>query len=453
MACAIEDAGFEIRDQIKFEHENDAERRAFLDSLDPEQFAQFIKLFAENDSLGQLSWDYGTGFPKSHDVSKGIQKSRASEDEEKIRVICRFIRAGMDAMGLVSRQLTRDFGDCDARLIDHWAARDTDSQPSLPKIGQWEALKLRLALDASQDDLFKHLDRRRGEWSDAWNSAEVIGEYDGEPGGFGDHRFSVRDNAKRAPSDAARQWEGWGTALKPAWEPICLARKPLSEKTVAANVLRWGTGAINVDGCRVESSAADKALMDAKASRNPTGKSAENVPFVAGVCSPADALGRWPANLCHDGSDEVLAAFPYTQSRKDISIKGRSAAERDGNKGSAYGKESRSEGAEMISYGDSGSAARFFYSTKASKADRAGSRHPTVKPIKLMQWLCRLITPPGGTTLDPFAGSGTTGAAAFLEGFNAVLIEREAEYQADIERRIGALEEQPVAAPDLFACA
>ena len=102
--------------------------------------------------------------------------------------------------------------------------------------------------------------------------------------------------------------------------------------------------------------------------------------------------GRWPANVCHDGSDEVVAAFPN-------------------------------------------SAARFFYSAKASKADRAGSKHPTVKPVSLMQWLCRLITPPGGTILDPFAGSGTTGAAARLEGFRAILIEREAEYQRDIRNR------------------
>src|SRR6185312_35949 len=129
-----------------------------------------------------------------------------------------------------------------------------------------------------------------------------------------------------------------------------------------------------------------------------------------------------PANLCHDGSDEVLAAFPESKStRSEITSK----------PGQVYGM-----GAGLPShtgvygFNDSGSAARFFYSAKASKADRALSKHPTVKPVKLLQWLVRLITPPGGVTLDPFAGTGTTGEAAWREGMRAVLIERESEYQA-----------------------
>jgi site-specific DNA-methyltransferase (adenine-specific) len=158
--------------------------------------------------------------------------------------------------------------------------------------------------------------------------------------------------------------EGWGTALKPAIEPICMARKPLSEKTIAANVLKWGTGAINIDASRIE-----------------TDERAE---------------GRWPANVVHDGSAEVAEAFPTM------------------------------------------ATARFFYSAKANKKDRAGSKHPTVKPVSLNEYLCTLVTPKGGTVLDPFAGSGSTGQAALNSGFNAVLIERESEYVADIKKRLDA---------------
>jgi site-specific DNA-methyltransferase (adenine-specific) len=139
-------------------------------------------------------------------------------------------------------------------------------------------------------------------------------------------------------------------------------------------------------------------------------------------------LGRWPANIIHDGSEEVIAAFPETESGA-------------GNKANKNPTTRDSQVIPTIDTGqiwggDSGSAARFFYTAKADADDRLGSKHPTVKPVDLMQWLCRLVTPKGGTVLDPFAGTGTTGEAAFREGFNAVLIEREEEYQADIRRRM-----------------
>jgi site-specific DNA-methyltransferase (adenine-specific) len=151
---------------------------------------------------------------------------------------------------------------------------------------------------------------------------------------------------------------------------------------------------------------------------------------------PVDGLGRWPANVCHDGSDEVVGMFPQTASgggNKNVS-------NRDNGRtiGNGLGK-----GNGSGIGGDSGSAARFFYSAKASKTDRAGSKHPTVKPIALMQWLARLITPPGGTILDPFAGSGTTGMAAHREGFACVMCEREDEYVKDIERRFTAVPDSP----------
>jgi DNA modification methylase len=262
MACAIEDAGFEIRDQ--------------------------------------LAWCYGSGFPKSHDVSKAIDKAAGAERTEVISH-----RKGV----------TKTFN-----------------------IGATETVK-------------------------------------------------GRDPITAPATPQPAEWKGWGTALKPAWEPICLGRKPLIG-TVADNVLEHGTGAVNVDGCRVGDDVV--GWGGGAAGGNTWGD--ENCGLAkAGNARPV--VGRWPANIVHDGSNEAEQAFP------------------DG-------------------------SARFFYTAKADKQDRMGSKHPTVKPVDLMQWLCRLITPPGGTVLDPFAGSGSTGEAAWREGFKAILCEREEEYQADIAERL-----------------
>jgi site-specific DNA-methyltransferase (adenine-specific) len=204
--------------------------------------------------------------------------------------------------------------------------------------------------------------------------------------------------------------EGWrygGQALKPALEPIYMGQKPFSEKTGTANALKWRTGALNIDGCRVEwlgpeDAAAAAAAAESFAKSRARG-TARQSHFIGKESrdgtnnyDPNALKGRWPANVVHDGSDEVVAAFADTVT----------------------------------------SAARFFYAAKADSDDRTGSKHPTVKPLDLMQWLCRLVTPPNGTVFDPFAGTGTTGEAAWREGFNAVLIERESEYQADIRRRM-----------------
>lgn len=332
MAVAIEDAGFEIRDQ--------------------------------------LGWLYGSGFPKSHDVSKAIDKAAGAERE-----VVGTVRAGISAKSRV--------GDM---------------------VGG-------VAIES-----LKHID------------------------------------ITAPATDAARQWQGWGTALKPAWEPICLARKPLVG-TVAENVLKHGTGALNIDGCRVPmGDEYDPTKVQRQQSNRQTWEGGVNSGFAEDhVQSTYNAQGRWPANIVHDGSDEVLAAFPS-----------------DGDK----------------------SAARFFYCAKASRKDRddgledfpevtvsggggvnseksdaygavkANRRntHPTVKPTDLMRWLCRLVTPPGGVILDPFMGSGSTGKAALLEGFRFIGCEREDEYMPIAEARIAAAlrpiadnDNQPVAAPAAVA--
>lgn len=245
LAVAIEDSGFEIRDQ--------------------------------------LAWVYGSGFPKSHDVSKAIDKMYGAEREV----------VGFDPIA---------------------AARSS-------AVG-----------------------------------TNAFGDYKGQTGEV---------TAPATPQ--AQQWEGWGTALKPAWEPIVLARKPLIG-TVAANVLEHGTGAINVDGCRIPTE--EKLSIGSGKLGYGSGVDGSN----RGEQNP---LGRFPANILHDGDQ----------------------------------------------FGENG---RYFYSPKASKKDRGeGNTHPTVKPTDLMAYLCRLVTPPGGVVLDPFMGSGSTGKGAHAEGFHFIGIERE----------------------------
>lgn len=246
---------------------------------------------------------------------------------------------------------------------------------------------------------------------------------------------------------------GFGTALKPAMELWTLARKPL-EGTVANNVLTHGTGALNIDGCRVGTEVETWPATRGY-SRQDTGS-----PIKETQPTGAPPTGRFPANFIHDGSDEVLAGFPVTTSGKVTSDK------------DAYGNGSmflNGVSNQNNQHGDSGSAARFFYCAKASKRDRnegldgfdakdkptlngyarpsegrtapkngspQQNHHPTVKPTELMRYLCRLITPPNGTVLDPFMGSGSTGKGSVMEGFNFIGIEREAEYVAIAEARI-----------------
>lgn len=308
LACAIEDAGFEIRDQ--------------------------------------LAWLYGSGFPKSHDVAKGIDKMQGAKGE--------FVPTGAPVKRMIPGA-----------------------------------------------------DHHKGGWEKN-NGREYV------PG------------RTQAATDAARQWEGWGTALKPALEPIILARKPLVG-TVAANVLKHGCGALNIDGCRIATqddlNGGGYALQQEARHDGDERWRMQN----GGAGEFVQPAGRWPANVIHDGSAEVVEAFPHTESTPPGNIKpSPSTADVFGK----YGARS------LVGHTDSGSAARFFYSSKADAEDRLGSKHPTVKPVDLMAWLCRLITPPGGTVLDPFAGSGTTGLAAMREGFDCILIEREEKYVADINRRL-----------------
>jgi DNA modification methylase len=299
MAAAIEDGGFEIRDMI--------------------------------------AWVYGSGFPKSLDVSKAIDKAAGATREPTGKEPRRPTPRAMAPMGTGLRE-------CDAST-----------------------------------------------------------RYD--------------DPA----TEAARHWQGWGTALKPALEPITVARKPLIG-TVAANVLAHGTGGINVDASRIEG--AERPLREARRNNESDANRKAYSAGIAGSMAAGDTtLGRWPANLIHDGSDDVLAVFPQSNGQQGA------LGPQNGDKLSinAYGD----YGPRRAFYprGDTGSAARFFYCAKASKSERGeGNIHPTVKPLALMRYLCRLVTPSGGVVLDPFLGSGSTAIAAIKEWFACVGIERELKY-------------------------
>lgn len=286
LAVAIEDAGFEIRDQIM--------------------------------------WMYGSGFPKSHDVSKGIRKGKGKPGE------------------------------------------DSSGNP-------------------------------------IW--CETCGEAPAEhnPAGIA---LLCRDCA-------ADEWEGWGTALKPAHEPVVMARKPLIGPVVA-NVLAHGTGAINVDGCRV----GDEILPAMTAGQAKLGT------FDRGVMVTPERVGRWPANIIHDGSEEVLSGFPNDNARFFYCAK---ASKKDRDEGLGH---MPSSAWPTMGNGIGGQP----YQSKANNKNT----HPTVKPTDLMAYLCRLITPLGGTILDPFMGSGSTGKAALREGFRFIGCEREDEYMPIAAARITA---------------
>ena len=351
MAVAIEDAGFEIRDQIM--------------------------------------WLYGSGFPKSMDISKQFDKAAGAERE-------------------VIRERNQRFGLTQAT---------------------------------------------------GWNETTTP------------RNSTIQDTAPA--TKFAKQWDGWGTALKPAHEPIVMARKPLIG-TVVANIEQFGTGGINIDGCRVPAIGRPHRVIDPKVTNNNVyaGRVAGDETFMGG--SKAEGTtdeGRWPANVIHDGSDEVEDEFAkYGVSKSGVAVQ----RNRDGEVHNRILGARKTLKADDVGFGDSGTVSRFFYCAKASKKDReegledleiksagtvTGGRkegsaglnspragagrteggrnvHPTVKPTALMRYLIRLVTPPGGTTLDMFMGSGSTGKAAMLEGVNFVGIEMMPEYFDIAERRI-----------------
>ena len=387
-----------------------------------------------------LSWLYGSGFPKSLDVSKAIDRKR--DDRDDVLAVTAEIARLRDAVGMTNRDLDAVFGF--AGMAGHWTS--TKTQPTIPTVEQWAALREMLDPPAWVEAEVWRLNGRKGEPGEAWKSRPVTGKHDaaapaqtwkannGIP-----HDLTAKDRRDIPATDAAQQWQGWGTALKPGWEPCVVARKPLAG-TVAENVQAHGTGAINVDGCRI---AGDVPSVPQPSLNSPTGlvygyKTGEGR---NGEMSAAPG-GRWPANVV---LDEQAAAMLDAQSGERGAVAPASGPTHNGpsDRGSMAGPFGGMGDRAPQFHGDTGGASRFFYTAKASRADRntsgADNTHPTVKPTDLMRWLVRLVTPPGGVVLDPFAGSGSTLVAARAEGFRSIGIEREAEYAEIIAARLSQL--------------
>jgi DNA methylase len=322
MACAIEDAGFEVRDAVM--------------------------------------WVYGSGFPKSMDISKAIDKMHGVEREVM----------GRSSSGLGAGQFTTVAG------VD---------------------------------------------------------------GGYG---FKSEYDVTEPATEDAEIWRGWGTSLKPAWEPVIVARKPLVG-TAAECSLEHGCGGINVDACRVGTEGGSRAIAGSEPDylNNVYGTGMGGNPK-----DPNYKAGRWPANVVHDGSEEVVGLFPAQAGGGSANRERHSAAR----SGAALNLNTEgSVSANGVGHNDSGSAARFFYAAKADDSDRphgkGSTTHPTVKPLDLMRYLVRLVCLRGGTVLDPFMGSGSTGCAALEEGMAFVGVEQSQEY-ADIA--VGRLKLALQHAPD-----
>jgi hypothetical protein len=370
LAVAIEDAGFEVRDSV--------------------------------------AWMYGSGFPKSLDVSKAIDKNNG-ETGRKFK----FTR-WMCTTGVTAREINEATG---TQMGNHYLTNPT--QPAIPTPELWQIIRpLCGDVPAWVDELVQRIAAER----------EVIGKYETDMGGLGGERLGQSGGNITAPATpAAEQWQGWGTALKPAHEPIVVARKPLIG-TVAENLLTHGTGALNIDGCRIAGEVPSRA--------QPIFGIAEGVTnFGSGTGrngAMSQATGRWPANVILDESQAAELDKQSGVTTTPTSVT-RGASGQHG----TYAPIGRQE--DVFCYGDTGGASRFFYVAKASKKERPnvnGVAHPTVKPMALMRYLVRLVTPPGGTVLEPFAGSGTTIEACVIEGFHCIAIEREADYLPLIEARL-----------------
>ena len=405
MAAAIAAAGFEVRDSFLHLYDAGPLWPDFLSTLDAVQLRALDRALATSGE-GLLAWIYGTGFPHSHNIEKAIDKLR--DDGTEIRAVTAWIAAARRAAGLTTAAIDDHFGF--NGMAGHWCSGG--AQAAIPTPEQWLRLLDLLAAEPPAEiaDLVVRLNARKGTPGEDWANRAVLGRVTAgaisvknwkENGGGG---YGEAYDLTAAGSDRSAAWSGWGTALKPAFEPIVLARKPLAEGSVARQCLATGTGGLNIDAALIADDRRDVFPAPARAS---TGSHS------LGDYGPTERRivsdGLWPANICHDGSREVAKHFPL-----------------DAN---------------------GASTARFFYSAKADDSDRQGSDHPTVKPQALMRWLVRLVSAPGARLLDPFGGSGSTGWAAHAEGRACDLIEMTEKYQEHIAARIAALSAPPAPAP------
>ena len=367
IAVAIEDAGFEIRDS--------------------------------------LMWIYGSGFPKSLDVSKAMDKRR--NDKAAKWAVADFLHPHVERHGFDA--VSAHFGVSGPMVRQHWCSR---SQTSTPTWDQWLELQRLLGFGMEMDATVRELNGLAANADEAWAEREVTGahaqpaaaqQWKANNGEAAD--LTAKERRDKPATEEAKRWEGWGTALKPAHEPIVLARKPLIG-TVAENVLAHGTGALNIDASRIAYAGLnDGGDWDRFAGHQSAKTIRKNLAggdreLLAGRVDNGKSLaGRWPANTLWD-----------------------------------------EEAAAQLDASTPAQPSRFFYVAKPGKRERnagdTANTHPTVKPIALMRYLIKLVTPPGGVVLDPFLGSGSTACAAVLEGFDYIGIEQSPDYAKIAEARI-----------------
>ena len=388
--------------------------------------------FEIRDTLG---WVYSQGFPKSMDVSKAIDRQR-DEDREPRVAVTSWVADECARLGWTRRQLCKAFG-VKNQPIQSWTERNPD-YAVVPTWENWQKLKALVGFGDGMDAEVWRLNGRKGTPGEAWEKREVVGVQKGAMSGWnmdGTTKFADRNITTPATSEAKR-WDGWGTALKPAIEPIILARKPL-DGTVANNVLAHGVGGLNIDACRIGSQVRHNPPVGDLTSIG----SSRATPKGEGTI----VSGRFPANVL---LDEHAAKEMDKQSGVSVSRANTSSDNRGAEGSHIFASASLGRRDPSNSHNDSGGASRFFpvfkYQAKAPKKERPvieredGSKiqHNTVKPLALMEWLVSLIVPPGGVVLDPFAGSGTTLQAALNKGFTPIGIEQDADYIKLIEKRL-----------------
>ena len=389
------------------------------------------------DIRDSIAWLYGSGFPKSLDVSKAIDKRR---DWSLVERLSGEIKRARAEAGMSLAEIGQATLDATDGTYGKWYHRGGhmffETGRSLPSRPEWEHLRHVLPIAPEFVEVYDEAER---EVTGQHGAGNPIGMYEFKHGEGKGRTANERRDIPATPD--AERWQGWGTALKPAFEPVVVARKPLAG-TVAQNVLQHGTGALNIDGCRVGDEGGTRGSDFVP---NDTG--IYNHGFGGRVTIEEIGKGRWPTNVVLDESQsEVLDQ----QSGQSASRANRVSDERVQTESSSYGiGQGRRDPSN--SHTDSGGASRFFptfrYEAKAPKSERPkvnGTAHPTVKPLELCRWLVRLVTPPGGTVLEPFAGSGTTVEACVVEGFKCVAIEKTDEYLPLITQRINR-QRNPVA--------
>lgn len=413
MAVNIEDAGFEIRDMIAWTYAS-----GFPKSLN------LFKQFQKRCTCGNMeAYDKRTKTISEHDL-RPVREEDIQETEFTKKEQGEALQSVLSEQGI---QVQQSKSSENVRKGQSSMERGSNLQEDSRKLQGSDVSEMpeRVSGDGKK--------RRLRDATQIGNGS--IPEKDTEKGRSGTpYRSQSEQQQDREPCAFCKQYRtqalgayGFGSALKPAFEPIVVARKPISEKNLADNFLKWGTGGINIDGSRVEIEKDD----DIHAKNPHTVHKKSNIEFTSSNGEPYKVPpGRFPANFIHDGSEEVERLFPNTKSG-------------GGNKANKQPKNRNSQVPSTIDGGNwsinEGSASRFFYCAKASKSERqAGNNHPTVKPISLMEYLIKMVTPKDGIVLDSFFGSGSTGVACVKNGFKFIGIELEEEYIKIAEARIKA---------------